>query len=239
MITIHDIAAFLDLFFDAGQIDGDPHGLFVLSLRPVQRIGLALEPWSGIGDAVQQHGLDALLLHRPWQLDRAALPAGVGVLAYHRAFDLHLTVGHNPRLANALGLQSVVPFDLHSRSATAMIGDCAPIDGNVFAQQLQQLFGGYEQMHAMPGQCCRIVVAGAMTDALVRAAAAQGAQLYLTGQFRQPAAHAVAETGIGVVAVGHARAEQWGLRALAGVLRERWAALDVQLLGGEHGAVGG
>lgn len=51
----------------------------------------------------------------------------------------------------------------------------------------------------------------------------------MTGQFRTSAAIAIQETGIGVVAVGHRRCEEWGLRALAGVMRERWAGLEVIL----------
>ena len=68
---------------------------------------------------------------------------------------------------------------------------------------------------------------GAMNDALVREADARGARVYVTGQWRVPATEAVNETGIGVVCVGHRRSEEWGLRALAGLLRERWATLRV------------
>ncbi|MEH2244553.1 MAG: hypothetical protein V7K85_18005 [Nostoc sp.] len=35
------------------------------------------------------------------------------------------------------------------------------------------------------------------------------------------------ETKMGAIAVGHRRSESWGLRALAGVLQERWCALKV------------
>lgn len=62
---------------------------------------------------------------------------------------------------------------------------------------------------------------------LVIEAAARGANIYLTGQWRQPAQAAVSETGINVIAVGHRRCEEWGLRALAGVMRERWSKLEV------------
>lgn len=74
-----------------------------------------------------------------------------------------------------------------------------------------------------------MAVVGAMTDALVREAALRGADLYITGQLRKPALSAVKETGIAVVAAGHRRCEEWGLKALAGVLRERWFELEVVL----------
>jgi putative NIF3 family GTP cyclohydrolase 1 type 2 len=75
----------------------------------------------------------------------------------------------------------------------------------------------------------RIAVVGGMTDALVREAAARGAQLYVTGQWRVPAARAVRDTGLTVAVTGHARAERWGLAALARMLRERWPAMRVSL----------
>ena len=68
-----------------------------------------------------------------------------------------------------------------------------------------------------------------MSDALVREADVRGADLYVTGQLRQPAEIAAVETGIGVIAVGHRRSEEWGLRAIAHVLQERWYELEVVL----------
>lgn len=44
---------------------------------------------------------------------------------------------------------------------------------------------------------------------------------------RAPAREAVAETGMAVAAVGHRRAEEWGLRRLESMLRESWANLHV------------
>ena len=68
-----------------------------------------------------------------------------------------------------------------------------------------------------------------MTEALVHEASERGADVYITGQLRQPGRVAMLDTGIGVIAVGHKRSEAWGLRALAHVLRERWATLEVVL----------
>ena len=72
-----------------------------------------------------------------------------------------------------------------------------------------------------------LAVVGAMNAALVHEAAAAGADVYLTGQYRPSAAAAVRETGLGVIAVGHARSEAWGLTALTTALRLRFADLEV------------
>jgi putative NIF3 family GTP cyclohydrolase 1 type 2 len=79
-----------------------------------------------------------------------------------------------------------------------------------------------------PADLARLAVARAMTPALVRHAAALGARGYVTGQLRQPARDAVRETGLHVFAVGHHRAERWGLGLLADALRAAWPGLVVR-----------
>lgn len=51
--------------------------------------------------------------------------------------------------------------------------------------------------------------------------------VYITGKLRQPAEQAMPETKIAAIAVGHRRSEVWALSVLAGMLRERWASLEV------------
>src|SRR3712207_4047719 len=111
-----------------------------------------------------------------------------------------------------------------------MLGEILPETFASYCESINEVFGGHDTSY--PGECDRILrvaVVGAMTDELIREAASRGADVYVTGQLRQPAEKAVSETGIGVIAVGHRRCEEWGLQALAGVMRERWCALEVIL----------
>ena len=86
------------------------------------------------------------------------------------------------------------------------------------------VFGGLDEVHA-PAQptVTSVVVVSATRDGLIRDSHGAGAQVYLTGQFRTAAQEAVARTGVGVMAAGHARSERWGLHVLAGLLRMRFA----------------
>ena len=225
----------------ARRFDGldDPHGMFLPSdRRDVRRLGLALEPWPGLSAWVEAERLDLLFIHRPWRLTEAqrhALAAdGVGVLAYHLAFDERLTTGLNPALAAACGWSE--PETLGHKDGRPLGMVCGLTEERAFgaeAQRLQEQFGGLEQVAPPAGGpgaiIARVAVVGAMTDALVRAAHAAGAGLYATGQWRQPARAAVRETGIGVVAIGHRRSEEWGLRALARLLRARASVQGVEL----------
>ncbi|KAK8099823.1 hypothetical protein PG999_010197 [Apiospora kogelbergensis] len=52
--------------------------------------------------------------------------------------------------------------------------------------------------------------------------------LYLTGAVREPGLEAALRKGMAVVCVGHRTCEEWGIRHLASVFRERWPGLQVQ-----------
>ncbi|QJW91512.1 hypothetical protein HNV11_20070 [Spirosoma taeanense] len=240
--SLNDIADFLANEFAASRYPASEQGgLYRFAGRRVQRLGLALEPWPDIAHWVVQHQLDSLYLHRPWRIDDIPLPADVSILAHHLPFDETLTMGFNTRLAAQLrAIGSLEPLGFkQSQSETGDLLPARPI-GMVFDMEkcsladwetiIRELFGGYDQIVAgATGMVSRVAVVGAMNDSLIREAAGRGVDLYLTGAYRKPAQEAVTQTGIVVMAVGHRRSEEWGLRALADLLRERWPELTLFL----------
>jgi putative NIF3 family GTP cyclohydrolase 1 type 2 len=230
MPTLHDLQQFLNAYFAVERFSNDQGGIYHASDRPIQRIGLALEPWPQIERWVREAHLDALFLHRPWKLEDGQLASDIGVLAYHLAFDERLTLGYNPRLADALGMADLQVLGHKEGRPLGMLGTVGSQPFDQLLQRCAAMFGGYNETGgAAEQQTQYVAVVGAMNDELVHEAARRGAHVYLTGQFRVPARPAVAQTGIAVIEVGHRRSEAWGLRALAGVLRERWATLQVIL----------
>ncbi len=245
---ISDLQTILDELLHAAiqAGTGDQNGVFLPSDRPVARLGLALEPFDGLETWLAAARLDALFLHRPWRLtdaQRTVLARDqIGVLAYHLAFDERLTTGLNPMLAARLGWGAPTAFGEREGRPLGMLCDLpVPVPFAAFAAQLEREFGGpldlrYPRYLRYPAGISddfpvkKAVVVGAMTDALVRAAYDAGANAYVTGQFRQPAARAVADTGLGVVVLGHHRSEVWGLRALADLLRAHPAAAGLEIL---------
>jgi putative NIF3 family GTP cyclohydrolase 1 type 2 len=225
---LDDLTHFLDHYFAVDQFGADQGGVYHASVRPIRRIGLALEPWPQIAAWSEAERLDALFLHRPWKLRLGELRHDIGVIAYHLAFDEHLTLGYNPRLADALNMTMLAVLGRKDERPIGMLGTVPPQTFTILRHTCKEIFGDYgETSPCRHEPITRIAVVGAMTDALVREAAERGADVYIMGQYRQPARVAVAATAIGVIEVGHRRSEEWGLRALAGVLRERWANLDV------------
>lgn len=201
--------------------------------RPLARLGIALEYRPGLPAWARRERLDALFLHRPWRLPEGALPPTVGVLHAHLPFDDRLTTGDNAPLAAALGFRSREVLGVKDGRRIGMLGDVAPASAADWVERVRGEFGGVEaELVAEPDRLVsRVAVVGAMNDALVREGARRGAGLYVTGQLRQPARAAVDETGIAVAAVGHERAERWGLRALARIVGARWPGLLVRVEG--------
>nr|WP_290226090.1 Nif3-like dinuclear metal center hexameric protein [Trichocoleus desertorum] len=229
MVSLDQLAHFLDQFLLAKQFELDPNGIYRPSTRSIQRLGLALEPWPYLRQWAIATQLDALFLHRPWNLGEQ-LPADIGVVAYHLAFDERLTLGFNPLLAEVLGLLTIEELGQKAGRPIGMIGNVSAQSFVDFCDRVKHIFGGYEAIETgnLP-EVTKVAVVGAMTDALVREAKTQGAEVYITGQFRQPARSAASATGINVLVVGHRRSEEWGLQMLAGVLRDRWPPLEVVL----------
>ena len=131
--------------------------------------------------------------HRPWQLDPDLLPSDIGVIFYHLAFDQRLTLGFNLRLAEALSIVDIQPFGQKSDRAIGMLGDITPQKFDRYCDQVREVFGGYESAIESVNLVSRVAIVGAMNESLIRTAAAQGAEVYLTGQFRASAKTAVSE----------------------------------------------
>jgi putative NIF3 family GTP cyclohydrolase 1 type 2 len=227
-LSLTALADYLNSYLDSAAIPNDQNGIYRPSQRPIQRIGLAIEPWTGITAWVQQEHLDALFLHRPWKLDMQVLPEEIGILAYHLAFDLKLTFGLNYRLADVLQMTNLTPFAFKDGLPLGMIANITSMPMNTFVEHLGETFGVVPTIERYYRETVdRVALVGAMTDTLIREADKQGVDLYITGQFRQPARRAVDETSMTVAVVGHAVGELWGIRTLASVLRERYAELEV------------
>ena len=229
MPTVHDLADHLAPTLDRTRYhaEGDPAGVWLSSDREVRRLGLRLEPGRAPHDWAA--AFDAVLIHRPFGLWPARWPDGVGVLAAHRALDDRCSVGLNPALADALGLE---PDDEPLRRDGNPIGLVGrprqPLAAAAAEALIADELGGVDEaLGDGPDSVGAIALVGAMTAALVEDAAERGVGLYVTGQIRRPAREAVRETGIRALAVGQGRTEAWGLRHLGRLLQTRWPDLQV------------
>ncbi len=228
-MQLDTITKFLNTFFQVERYNEEEQGgIYLPSARSIKRIGLALEPWDGLYDWIKTRHIDALFLHRPWKLEVEQLPPHTGIISYHLPFDESLTLGFNPRLADVLSLSNLEVFGEKQNRPIGMIGQAPNQNFTDLCNCIDDIFNGYEQIRtASQSEVQKVAVVGAMTDLLVRQAASHGVNAYITGQLRQPAAQAIIDTQMSVIAVGHYRCEIWGLYTLASVLQQRWSKLDV------------
>ena len=239
-VLLNDIVQFLDNELAVSSYpETERGGVYYPSSRPIRKVGLVLEPFPTLVDWINENHLDAIWVHRPWQLDPTTLPTDVGIMTHHLPFDETLTMGYNLRLAKQLEATNTPeilgykpdktnPKKVLKDRPIGMLVDVSPNEFDGWLETVKAHFDGYDRAEAGCGASAwqadstRIAVVGAMTDALVREAAGRGACLYLTGAYRKAGQAAVDETGIAVIAVGHRRTEEWGLRALASLIEENW-----------------
>ncbi|KOP28047.1 NGG1p interacting factor NIF3 [Hapalosiphon sp. MRB220] len=230
-IFLEEIAEFLNCFFVIERFPiTERGGVYLASSYPIRRLGLALEPCTDLQEWVNSYHLDAVFLHRPWKLEANQISPGLGVISYHLPFDECLTLGFNLRLAQVLRMSGLEVLGEKENRPIGMLGEIPSVSFTCLCSCVTQVFGKHEQVSAAVNtneDVTRIAVVGAMTDSLVREAAARNANVYITGQFRQASQSAVQDTEIGVIAVGHHSCEIWGLRSLAGILQEHWSNLEV------------
>jgi len=194
----------------------------VTAVRPgpaeVHRLALALDP----ADLPPHLEADALFLHRHFRLG-AAFPA-LGVLACHDGFDDTLTTGENRTLAARLGWTAL--RTVRSERAKGLSARPPQENWPELLAALEKEFGGHEAvLEPREPAVSRLAVMNAMRPDLLSAVAAQGVQVYVTGQLRPGAISAARQLGMGVVALGHRRSEVWGLRRLADELETAFPGL--------------
>ena len=228
MGSLLEIDAFLSQTLKADHGVEEPMGVLKPALAEVCRFGVVLEPWAGLAEWVREKKIDALLIHRPWGLALDALPEGAGLLVYHRAFDLWLTSPENLCLLQAYGLREAQSITWRDGESIGFVGSIQPIPWSSFLTRITADFDGYDSAGPPTNEPIRrAAFMGAMNRELVQNADVLGADVYITGQVRQPGMEAIRQTGMGLVATGHRRAELWGLRCLSRLLAQQFPAVQV------------
>jgi putative NIF3 family GTP cyclohydrolase 1 type 2 len=200
--------------------------------RPIGRVGLALDPSSGLAAWARDGAVDAVLLHRHWRWSPAGWPEGVAVLASHDPFDRRYAFGVAPELTAALDLVPGPSIGERDGWPLGTVGGGAPRTADALRDALVRAFGGVEAELAPDvgdEAITRVAMARAMTPALVARAAELGARAYVTGQLREPARAAARRAGVHVLAVGHRRSERWALALLAEALGAALPGVAVRL----------
>jgi dinuclear metal center YbgI/SA1388 family protein len=218
----------LDSFSDYG-----PQGMQVVGAETVTKVVCAVSASLELFERAAERGAQLVIVHHGLFWDReprvvdvrmrrrleALFASDLTVAAYHLALDAHPQVGNNSLLAQELGVAVEAAF--------AGIG----VGGRLAkAEPLETFLGRVRSQIAPeplvfaegPDPLARVAILSGDGGRYLADAAAEGYDLYLTGEAAEPSLHTARELGITLVAAGHYATERLGVQALAARLAERF-----------------
>jgi dinuclear metal center YbgI/SA1388 family protein len=227
----------LDSYHDYG-----PMGVQVVGAEEVTKIAAAVSSTLDGFRRTKDAGAQMLVVHHglfwenePRVVDRmmrarleALFEGDITLAAYHLALDAHPEIGNNAIVARELGIED--PQRFLEWGFGGRLREPASLDelvGRLLATTRREPLvfeGGPETIE-------RVAVITGGGARLVRDAAAEGYDAYVTGEPAEPTLHQARELGIHFLAGGHYATETFGIKALAEKLAERfdleWEFVDV------------
>jgi dinuclear metal center YbgI/SA1388 family protein len=145
--------------------------------------------------------------------------AELTLAGYHLALDAHPEIGNNALLARELGVVVEDPF-----AGVGQGGRLAtPEPLETFVARVRERITPEPLVFAEgPEYVERVAIVSGGAARYVLEAAAEGYDLYLTGEAAEPSLHLARELGITFVAAGHYATERLGIQALSARLAERF-----------------
>jgi dinuclear metal center YbgI/SA1388 family protein len=227
----------LDAYPDYG-----PMGLQVVGSEDVSRIVCGVSASRELFERAAAVGAELVLVHHGilWNnesrvVDRrlrgrleALFAADITLAAYHLALDAHPELGNNALLARALGIEPSRAF--------ARIGVAGPLRQpcriDEFVDRVRSAVDRDPLVYAEgPPEIRSAALVTGGGGKSVLDAAAEGYDLFVTGEPEEPSARDARELEIHFVAAGHHATEKLGIQALAAALGERfgleWSFVDL------------
>ena len=229
-----DVIAFADELLDLAAFpDYGPMGMQVAGVGEATKLGCAVSSSLELFERAEAAGVDLLLVHHGllWDNEPRAIDdrmrrklevlfrAGITLAAYHLALDAHPEIGNNALLARELGVEVDGPF------AELGVGGrlTEPLEPQAFAARVAERLGQEPTAFLEgPPRVERVAIISGGAARYVSQAAAEGFDLFLTGEPAEPSLHAARELGIHFVAGGHYATERLGVQALAARIGERF-----------------
>ena len=241
------IVSFLNELLDIGAYpDGMPVGMQVPGAARVRRVATGVSASLELFQRAAQEGADLLIVHhglffgsgpRPplSEQDRDRLKTlfdhDITLAGYHLALDAHPQVGNNAIICDRLGVAEREPFGVHGPHTLGFVGVLdRPLSIAQLVERVEQQIGpGPLLLGRGPDSIEQVAVISGGASQYVAAAAAAGAQCFITGEPNEQAKWAADEAGIHCIAAGHYATEVFGVQALGALVAERFSV--------EHGFI--
>lgn len=216
---------------ESGRVrDYCPNGLQVEGKAQVRKILTGVTASQALLDRAVAEQADAVLVHHGyfWKSEaseitgmkkrrlQTLLQHDISLFAYHLPLDIHPELGNNAQLGALLGFQnisamaSVEPVGVVRQTQLAEALTLADVVARL-QQQLQRPVFAHD---AGIGEIRHIAWCTGGGQGYIDAAAAAGAQLFISGEVSEQTIHSANELGIHFIAAGHHATERYGVKAL-------------------------
>jgi dinuclear metal center YbgI/SA1388 family protein len=238
-MKLSDLVRYCDEYLRIDAVHDDPealNGLQVGNGGSVHRIAAAVDLCSATVRMAAEQGADLLIVHhglfwggvRPLvgpQLERVSglIRNGIALYASHLPLDCHPEVGNAALLARALGLTIQGDFGAWRDQPVGVWGELE-LDREAIEQRLATALGHpAKAMRFGPGAVHRVGIVTGAGGSLIKQAAAEGLDTYITGEGTHHTYFDAEELGLNVYFGGHYATETFGVRALAEHLGAKFA----------------
>ena len=247
-MTVRELYAFLEEKMPrALSCDWDNDGLMVCpdDTKEVRRVLVALDITAAVAEHAIKEGYDLVVSHHPLIFHplKAVCPSdviakkvirlllsGVSAMSFHTRLDA-VSGGVNDVLANALGLCDVTPFGKDGEEMGRIGNLPASMSLREFAELVKTATGAkYVQISDGGKPVSRVAVLGGGGAGESGAAAAAGADTYLTGDLRHDQLTEAPERGMNMVQGGHFFTENLVCERIREMLHEADATLTVDIV---------
>ena len=247
-MTVRELYAFLEQRIPrALSCDWDNDGLMVCANDQVEvkRVLVALDITAAVAEQAIREGYDLIVSHHPLifrPLKAVAvgetiankvirlLTSGVSAMSFHTRLDA-VEGGVNDVLASSLGLTDITPFGKDGEEMGRIGNLAAPMSLREFAE-LVKVSTGARQVQISDGgkPVSRVAVLGGGGAGESGAAAAAGADTYLTGDLRHDQLTEAPERGMNLVQGGHFFTENLVCDRIRELLLEADGTLTVDIV---------
>jgi dinuclear metal center YbgI/SA1388 family protein len=245
-VTLQDLVRYCDTYLRIDTVRDYPevlNGLQVGNGGSVRRIAAAVDFCAATVTMAVEQGADFLIVHHGlfWggprslvgpQLERltALIRNGIALYGAHLPLDCHPQIGNATLLARALGLAIRGEFGMWQDQPVGVWGELE-VEREALTHNLAKALGAPAKgMLFGPKTVRRVGIVTGAGGSMIRQAAAQHLDTYITGEGSHHTYFDAEELGLNVYYGGHYATETFGVRALAQHLGEKfgipWVFLD-------------
>ncbi len=237
MVALAELVAYLDGLLQASEVsDHAPNGLQVEGQPEVRRLLTGVTACEALLREAVAWGAHAVLVHHGWFWKGEPAPVvgmrrrrlalllhhDVSLIAYHLPLDRHPELGNNAQLARVLGLEGAAAVGEGGLLWAATLEPALSLEA--LARRVAAALGR-EPLTVVGGRhpVRRLCWCTGAAQGLIHAAAACGADAFLSGEISERTVHEARELGVHYLAAGHHATERYGVRALGEHLAARFA----------------